>query len=213
MPKQDLYERVFQQNRRWVEEKLGEDPDYFTNLSKEQHPEFYFIGCCDSRVPANTVMGVDPGDVFVHRNIANLVVNTDSNGLSALHYAVDHLDVKHIIVCGHYGCGGIQAAMEPKDLDILNGWLREIRDVYRLHEDELNAIEDDEVRRDLLSELNVREQCVNIIKTAVFQRNYASKGYPIIHGWVYDLHTGYLKDLEVPMDDLVAKVREIYRCV
>lgn len=211
MPHRDLYKEVFERNKKWVAERTEEDPTFFEKLSREQHPEFLFIGCSDSRVPANTIMAVDPGDVFVHRNIANLVVNTDVNCLSVLHYAVDHLKVKHVIVCGHYGCGGVKAALQSQDLGVLNGWLREIRDVYRLHKDELDAIEDETARLNRLVELNVHEQCLNVLKTALIQRNYIKNKLPIVHGWVYDLSTGYLKDLEVPHEELLEKIRETYR--
>ncbi len=211
MTKSDIYESVFERNREWVRECTTKDPGFFEKLSTEQHPDFLFIGCSDSRVPANTIMGVDPGEVFVHRNVANLVVNTDFNGLSTLHYAVDHLKVDHIVVCGHYGCGGIKAALQPRDLGILNGWLREIRDVYRLHQEELDAIEDDQERENRLVQLNVREQCQNVIKTAVVQRNYLERGAPRVYGWAYDLSTGLLEDLEVPFEADLDKVRETYR--
>lgn len=204
------YRRVFENNRKWVAQRRAEDPDFFEKLAREQHPEFLFVGCSDSRVPASTIMGVDPGEVFVHRNVANLVVNTDSNFLATLYFAVDHLEVDHIVVCGHYGCGGIKAAMEPRDLGVLNGWLREIRDVYRLHKPELDIIEDEEARHRRLVELNVREQCINIIKTAIVQRHYLRRKLPLVHGWVYDLSTGYLQDLEIPFEETLAMVREIY---
>ena len=207
----EIYEQVFEQNRRWAEEQTDRDPDFFKNLAADQHPDFLFIGCADSRVPASAIMGVAPGEVFVHRNIANLVVNIDSNSLSTIHYAVDHLQVDHVVVCGHYGCGGIKAALQHSDLGILNGWLRQIRDVYRLHREELDAIDSEIQRRRRLVELNVREQCLNVIKTAVVQRNYLERGFPKVHGWVYDLSTGHLKDLEVGFEDLLEKVREIYR--
>ncbi len=206
-----LYEEVFQRNRKWVKNMRDEDPSFFERLAEEQHPEFLFIGCSDSRVPANTVMGVDPGRVFVHRNIANLVVNTDTNALSTIHYAVDHLEVEHIVICGHYGCGGVEAALQPRDLGILNGWLRNIRDVYRLHTDELDAIDDPEQQKRRLVELNVHEQCLNVIKTAVVQRNYLTREGPTVHGWVYDLQSGLLKDLQVPFEDLLEEVRRHYR--
>lgn len=211
MSDSEIYKSVFERNRKWVKERTDRDPAFFEKLSRDQHPDFLFIGCSDSRVPASSIMDVEPGAVFVHRNVANLVVNTDSNALSTIHYAVDHLKVKHIVVCGHYGCGGVKAAMQPRDLGILNGWLREIRDVYRLHQDELNAIEDEEQRTRRLVELNVREQCINVIKTAVVQRNYLERQAPQVHGWVYDLSTGYLQDLDVPFKELLEKVREIYR--
>jgi carbonic anhydrase len=205
------YEDVFENNRRWVEEKTGSDPDFFTRLKDQQNPDFLFIGCADSRVTANEIMGLNPGDVFVHRNVANLVVNTDINAQSAIEYAVGHLDVKHVVVCGHYGCGGVAAAMQPADLGLLNGWLREIRDVYRLHQEDLDAIEDKDVRYRRLIELNVQEQCVNIIKTAVVQKTYLRTGHPTVHGWVYDISNGSLLDLEIPFGEILEQIQEIYR--
>jgi len=205
------YEEVFVNNRAWVAERTGRDPDFFRRLARHQDPEFLFIGCADSRVPANEIMGLDPGEVFVHRNLANLVVSTDINGQSVIEYAVGQLDVKHIVVCGHYGCGGVAAAMRSVDLGLLNGWFREIRDVYRLYQDELDAIEEESARYRRLVELNIQEQCVNVIKTAVVQRRYLRTGHPIIHGWVYDLSNGLLKDLNVPFGKILGKIREIYR--
>lgn len=204
------YRRILENNRKWVAQRNAEDPTFFQKLAAEQHPEFLFVGCADSRVPASTIMGVEPGEVFVHRNIANLVVNTDSNFVSVLYYAVDILKVDHVVVCGHYGCGGIKAAMQPRDLGVLNGWLREIRDVYRLHKEELNAIADEDARYRRLVELNVREQCVNIIKTAVVQRNYLRRQLPTVHGWVYDLVSGLIHDQEIPFQETLDMVREIY---
>lgn len=204
------YEEVFENNRKWVEENTGKDPDFFNRLAHAQAPDFLFIGCADSRVPANEIMGLDPGDVFVHRNIANLVVNTDLNAQSVIEYAVAHLDVQHVVVCGHYGCGGVKAAMQQADLGILNGWLREIRDVYRLYKEELEEIEDEDARYRRLIELNVQEQCINVIKTAVVQKTYLSGGHPQVHGWVYDIRSGLLRDLELPFEGILSKVREIY---
>lgn len=206
----DDYERVFERNRQWVAERTAEDPDFFERLAADQNPQFLFIGCADSRVPANQIMGVQPGEVFVHRNVANLVVNTDINAQSVIAYAVDILHVKHIVVCGHYGCGGIRAALQQRDYGILNGWLREVRDVYRMHEAELDAIADEDARQRRLVELNIVEQCYNVIKTAPVLRHYAARGYPRVHGWVYDLRNGLLDDLNVPFDDLLHHVQKIY---
>lgn len=205
------YEDVFENNRKWVERNTERDPDFFTRLATHQDPDFLFIGCSDSRVPANEIMGLDPGDVFVHRNIANLVVSTDINAQSVIEYAVGQLDVKHIVVCGHYGCGGVAAAMQPADLGLLNGWLREIRDVYRLYREELDAIEDTDARYRRLIELNIQEQCVNVIKTAVVQKQYVRTGHPIVHGWVYDVANGLLRDLEIPFGKILGNIQEIYR--
>jgi carbonic anhydrase len=204
------YNEVFENNRNWVKSNIERDPDFFKRLASGQDPDFLFIGCADSRVPANEIMGLSPGDVFVHRNVANLVVNTDINAQSVIEYAVAHLDVEHIVVCGHYGCGGVAAAMQPADLGLLNGWLREIRDVYRLYQDELDAIEDQDARYRRLIELNVQEQCVNVIKTAVVQKTYFKAGHPIVHGWVYDISNGLLRDLEIPFTEILAEIKQIY---
>ena len=204
------YDEVFENNRRWVAEKTDADPNFFNRLAHGQEPDFLFIVCADSRVPANEIMGLIPGEVFVHRNVANLVVNTDINAQSVIEYAVAHLSVKHIVVCGHYGCGGVKAAMQAADLGILNGWLREIRDVYRIHQKELDAIEDEHARYRRLIELNVQEQAINVIKTAVVQKTYLSEGYPEVHGWVYDISDGVLHDLKIPFESILAKIREIY---
>ncbi len=204
------YEQIFENNRKWVASHVERDPDFFKRLAAGQDPEFLFIGCADSRVPANEIMGLNPGEVFVHRNVANLVVSTDINAQSVIEYAVRHLDVRHIIVCGHYGCGGVAAAMQPADLGLLNGWLREIRDVYRLYQDELDAIEDQQARYRRLIELNIQEQCVNVIKTAVVQKTYLQTGHPTVHGWVYDLADGLLHDLEIPFAEILAKIQKIY---
>ena len=203
------YERVFEANREWVAKKNKEE-GFFEKLSAGQNPDFLYIGCADSRVPANEIMGCDPGEVFVHRNVANLVVNTDLNVHTVIDYAVKHLEVDHIVVCGHYGCGGVKAAMEPKDLGLMNGWLREIRDVYRLHKTELSAIKDEEARYARLVELNVQEQCVRVIKTASVQQSYNRRKLPTVHGWVFDLHDGIIKDLNLPFDEILEEIREIY---
>lgn len=204
------YDEVFENNRRWVEESTKSDPDFFRRLATSQDPDFLFIGCSDSRVPANQIMGLDPGQVFVHRNVANLVVGTDINAQSVIEYAVGTLDVEHIVVCGHYGCGGVAAAMQPADLGLLNGWLREIRDVYRMHQDELDQIEDQDARYRRLIELNIQEQCVNLIKTAVVQKTYVRTGHPRVHGWVYDVSNGLLRDLKIPFDEILGKIQKIY---
>lgn len=204
------YRAIFDNNRAWVQARRDGDDRFFERLAREQHPDFLYIGCSDSRVPANEIMGLDPGEVFVHRNIANLVVNTDLNAQSVIQYAVEVLDVKHIVVCGHYGCGGVAAAMKPADMGLLNGWLREIRDVYRLHTDELHAIEDQAERYRRLVELNVLEQCVNVAKTAVVQQRWLQVGHPIVHGWVYDLGDGLLRDLDLPFEQVMNEIRDVY---
>ena len=204
------YKVIFENNKKWVEKKLGEDADFFKNLAKEQNPEYLYIGCSDSRVTTEELMGLKPGEVFVHRNIANLVNTLDLNAISAIQYAVEHLKVKHIIVCGHYDCGGIKAAMSPEDLGLLNPWLRNIRDIYRLHRIELDAITDEKERNNRLVELNVQEQCINVIKLACVQERYIVDEYPIVHGWVFDISTGKLKDQNLDFKNILKDIQEIY---
>lgn len=204
------YEQIFENNRQWIASKTASDKDFFQKLAADQNPEYLYIGCSDSRVTAEELMGAQPGEVFIHRNVANVVASIDLNVMSVINYAVRHLRVKHIVVCGHYNCGGVKAAMQPKDLGILNPWLRNIRDVYRLHKDELNAIADEHARYDRLVELNVQEQCVNVIKTAVVQQRYINEGYPLVHGWVFDLRTGLLKDLNIDFEHILHEIQEIY---
>lgn len=201
---------VFKNNEKWIKEKLSNDPDFFKHLAEGQNPELLFIGCSDSRVTSEELMGMGPGEVFVHRNIANMVISIDLNVMSVVNYAVDQLQVKHVVVCGHYGCGGVQAAMQSADLGILNPWLRNIRDVYRIHRKKLNAIEDEEKRYDRLVELNVQEQCVNLIKTAAVQRANRDRGLKV-HGWVFDVRTGKLIDLKIDFDKYLNNIMEIYR--
>ena len=190
------YEKLLIENKSWAAEILKVDPAYFKKLSQLQTPEFLWIGCSDSRVPANQITGTQPGEIFVHRNIANMVVNTDSNVLSVLEYAVNHLKVKHIIVCGHYGCGGIKAAMSNHDYkQVLNMWLRNIKDVYRLHREELDAIPDEDLRADKLCELNVKEQVMHLAKTSIVQRAWKHEQRPDLHGWVYGLKDGLINPI------------------
>ncbi|WP_343690316.1 carbonic anhydrase [Chitinophaga sp.] len=204
------YNEIFENNRRWIASKTATDKEFFEKLANEQRPDYLYIGCSDSRVPTNEIMGLDAGEVFVHRNIANLVNNTDLNVMAVINYAVRHLQVKHIVVCGHYNCGGVKAAMQPADLGLLNPWLRNIRDVYRLHKDELNAIHDEHERYNRLVELNVQEQCVNVIKTAAVQQSYLQNQFPTVHGWVYDLRNGELKDLAIDFERVLHEIQEIY---
>ena len=204
------YEKIFENNRRWAAEKQANDTQFFKKLSSGQDPDFLYIGCSDSRVTAEEMMGADPGDVFVHRNIANMVSNNDLSVMSVINYSIKYLHVKHVVVCGHYQCGGVKAAMEPQDHGILNPWLRNIRDVYRMHKDELNSIEDEDQRYKRLIELNVIEQCTNVLKTAVLQRSYLDNGYPIVHGWVLDMHNGLLIDLDFDFKGKLDEIREIY---
>jgi carbonic anhydrase len=206
----DLYNQIFVNNSQWVAQKKASQADFFEHLSKGQSPEILYIGCSDSRVSAEELTGAQPGQMFVHRNIANLVPNNDNSSLSVIVYAVEHLRVKHIVVCGHYYCGGVKAAMQSKDLGVLNPWLRTIRDVYRLHKNELNTIANEEERYNRLVELNVQEQCVNVIKMAVVQKAYLKNKYPQIHGWVFDVSTGKLIDLNIDFPKILASIQEIY---
>lgn len=203
-------QKIFSNNREWVNSKLHLDPDYFSNLSKGQQPEILYIGCSDSRVTAEEIMGLSPGEAFVHRNIANMVPNTDLSSMSVIDYAVAHLKVNHIVVCGHYYCGGVKAAMQAADLGILNPWLRNIRDVYRLHQTELDQIEDEDMRYRRLVELNVQEQCINVIKTAEVQTAYFDR-HLTVHGWVFDIHSGQLVDLEIDFEKILKDIMQIYR--
>jgi carbonic anhydrase len=207
---EESYNKLFENNKKWVKEKTDFDPSYFKNLSKGQKPEYLFIGCSDSRVPANEITGTDPGEMFVHRNIANMVVNTDINLLSVLQYSVEVLNVKHVIVCGHYGCGGVKAALEAQPLGLIDKWLRNIKDVYRLHRVEIEAETDPEKKHRLMVELNVREQVFNLMKTSFVQKNRELYGFPQVHGWVYDIADGYINDLNINIDDSLG-VNDIYK--
>lgn len=190
------YETLLNDNKLWAAEKLAEDPGFFDRLAHLQTPEFLWIGCSDSRVPANEITGTDPGEIFVHRNVANLVIHTDVNLLSVLEYAVTHLKIKHVIVCGHYGCGGIKAAMGNKDhKQILNMWLRHIKDVYRHNREELDNIADEEKKADRLTELNVLEQTQRLAKTSIIQKAWKNEQRPDLHGWVYGLKDGILNSV------------------
>ena len=187
------YEKLLLENKAWAQEKIEDDPEFFKRLSDLQTPEFLWIGCSDSRVPANEITGTQPGEIFVHRNIANMVVHTDTNLLSVLEYAVKHLEVKHIIVCGHYGCGGIKAAMSNNDYNqVLNMWLRNIKDVYRLHFAELDSIKEEEAKLNRLTELNVMEQVIHLAKTSIVQKAWKQRQAPDLHGWVYGLKDGLI---------------------
>ena len=202
--------KIFENNEKWVQDRIAEDPFYFDKLSKGQNPEYLYIGCSDSRVTAEEIMGLVPGEIFVHRNIANMVVSIDLNAMSVINYAIDHLKVKHVIVCGHYHCGGVKAAMQSKDMGILNPWLRNIRDVYRTHQDELNTYINEDDRYNRLIELNVQEQCINLIKTASVQKAHKELGL-LVHGWIFDVHSGKLKDLNIDFSKILSKIMEIYR--
>ena len=188
------YETLLAENKTWAADMVKSDPEFFKKLSELQSPEYLWIGCSDSRVPANQITGTLPGEIFVHRNVANLVINTDVNVLSVLDYAVNHLKVKHVIVCGHYGCGGIKASITKSDFKpVLNMWLRNIKDVYRIHRSELDLIFDENKKTDRLVELNVMEQVFNLAKTSIIQRAWKHEQRPDLHGWVYGLKDGIIK--------------------
>lgn len=191
----ESYQRLLLNNKAWVQDKLNLHHDYFERSAADQKPEFLWIGCSDSRVPAEEITGTEPGELFVHRNIANLVVHTDFNVLSVIQFAVQVLKVRHIIVCGHYGCGGIRSAMSTRDFGLINKWLRHIKDIYRFNQTELESIADDRLRAKRLVELNVIEQVHHISETSFVQRAWKTDNQPTLHGWVYDIYTGYLNSL------------------
>jgi carbonic anhydrase len=205
-----FYKKLIENNRKWVEEKLGEDPEFFKKLADGQQPPVLWIGCADSRVPANEIIGAQPGEVFVHRNIANMVVPTDLNMLSVLDYAVNVLKVRHVIVCGHYGCGGVKAAMTNNSYGIIDNWIRHIKDVYRFHKTELEEITDEDERFSRFVELNVQEQVRDLAKTAIVQNAWNKKQQLHLHGWVYGVGSGIIKDLEVNFNDN-ASLDEVYK--
>lgn len=196
----DFYKRILENNKLWVEEKLAIDKEYFKDLSKGQNPPLLWIGCSDSRVPANEIIGAQPGEVFVHRNIANMVIHSDMNMLSVLDYAVNALKIKHIIVCGHYGCGGVKAAMGNDSIGIIDNWIRHIKDVYRLHKEELDNVQDDSERFNKFVEINVKEQVFDLAKTSIVQNAWRNGQELSLHGWVYGLNSGYVTDLDVNID-------------
>lgn len=206
----DSYHKLLLQNQAWSEEKTKHDQDFFKRNQNTQSPDFLWIGCSDSRVPANEITGTDPGEIFVHRNIANMVVHSDMNMLSVLDYAVTILKVKHVIVCGHYGCGGVKAAMNNDQYGLIDNWLRHIKDVYRFHSDELEAIKDENQRFKRLVEVNVMEQVFDLSKTSIIQNAWRERHSPYVHGWVYDLETGLIKDLQVTMNS-TSEIPPIYR--
>jgi carbonic anhydrase len=195
------YQQLLLQNKSWVAQKNTEDPEFFNRLANIQTPKFLWIGCSDSRVPANEITGTNPGEIFVHRNIANMVVHTDMNMLSVLDYAVNVLEVEHVIVCGHYGCGGVRAAMGNKQFGIIDNWIRHIKDVYRIYQQELETIVDTEQRERRFTELNVMEQVYDLSKTSIIQNSWKKNKHPLLHGWVYDIRNGLIKDLDVTFND------------
>ena len=206
--KHQKYEKIFELNKEWVKTK---DSSFFKEIYEEQNPDYLYIGCSDSRVPANEITGLDIGDLFVHRNIANQVPANDLNSHSVIQYAIDVLKVKHIVVCGHYGCGGVHEAMQPHSHGELDNWLRNVRDIYRMHFDELDGIKDEEKKYDRLVELNVIEQCVNIIKTSQLQKSYLKNKTPIVHACVWDMRTGLLKDLNFNFEENLKEVQKVYK--
>jgi carbonic anhydrase len=203
------YEKLLLENKAWAAERVADDPAFFTRLSNLQTPEYLWIGCSDSRVPANEITGTQPGEIFVHRNIANLVVNTDLNMLSVLQYAVEVLKVKHIIVCGHYGCGGVKAALTNNSIGIIDKWLRNIKDVHRFNREEVDSIENEDEKVDRMIELNVKEQVMNLAKTSIIQKAWKNSNIPHIHGWVYGLKDGLIKPIfELPAGSAIDPIYE-----
>lgn len=205
-----FYQKILANNKAWVQKKLAINPDYFQRLSEKQCPPVLWIGCSDSRVPANEIIGADPGDVFVHRNIANMIVHSDMNMLSVLDYAVNILKVTNIIVCGHYGCGGVLAAMKNESFGLMDNWIRHIKTVYRLHHQELDQIEQEDLRFNRFVELNVQEQVYDLAKTSIVQHAWSCNQELSIHGWVYGLNSGYVTDLEVNVTSN-ADLDEVYQ--
>ncbi len=206
----DFYKKIIENNKKWVEDQLVNDKEYFKDLAKGQQPPLLWIGCSDSRVPANEIIGAKPGEVFVHRNIANMVVHTDMNMLSVLDYAVNVLKVSHVIVCGHYGCGGVKAAMGNQSIGLIDNWIRHIKDVYRLHEQYLNSIKDDDDRFNKFVEINVQEQVFDLAKTSIVQNAWRNGQNLTLHGWAYGLNSGYVTDLDVNMSSN-NELDEVYR--
>lgn len=196
---ENFYKQLLENNKKWVASKIEADPEYFSRLANGQQPPILWIGCSDSRVPANEIIGAQPGEVFVHRNIANMVVHSDMNMLSVLDYAVNALKVKHVIVCGHYGCGGVHTAMTNKHVGIIDNWIRHIKDVYRLHHKELNSIEDEKKKFDRFVELNVQEQVWDLAKTSIIQQAWENGQQVHLHGWVYDIKDGIIQDLDITL--------------
>ncbi len=206
----DFYKKILDNNKKWVETQLAIDKEYFKDLAKGQQPPLLWIGCSDSRVPANEIIGAKPGEVFVHRNIANMVIHSDMNMLSVLDYAVNVLKVKHVIVCGHYGCGGVKAAMENQSIGLIDNWIRHIKDVYRLHEEYLNSISDEDERFNKFVEVNAQEQVFDLAKTSIVQNAWRNGQDLTLHGWTYGLNSGYVTDLGVNMSSN-SELDEVYR--
>lgn len=207
---QEFYKKLLENNKAWVAGKLAQDPDYFNKLAAGQQPPLLWIGCADSRVPANEIIGAQPGEVFVHRNIANMVIHSDMNMLSVLDYAVNALKVRHVIVCGHYGCGGVKAAMSNNSIGLIDNWIRHIKDVYRFHKQTLDAIEDEDARFDKFVEVNVKEQVYDLAKTSIVQAAWRNGQNLTLHGWVYGVGSGVVKDLEVNISN-DSQLEEVYQ--
>ena len=207
---QEFYKKILDNNAKWVEKQTAIDKDYFKDLAKGQEPPLLWIGCSDSRVPANEIIGANPGEVFVHRNIANMVIHSDMNMLSVLDYAVNVLKVSHVIVCGHYGCGGIKAAMGNQSIGLIDNWIRHIKDIYRFHETYLNSIEDENERFIKFVEINAQEQVIDLAKTSIVQNAWRNGQELTLHGWVYGLNSGYVTDLDVNMSNN-EDLDEVYR--
>lgn len=205
----ESYKKLLLANKAWVKDKLDVREDYFSRIADDQTPEFLWIGCSDSRVPAEDITGTEPGELFVHRNIANQIIHTDFNMLSVLQYAIEVLKVRHVIVCGHYGCGGVKNALSHKNFGLINKWLRNIKDVYRIHQRELGAVADPDERFKRLVELNVQEQIWKLAETSFVQHSWQKENRPLLHGWVYDLNTGYLKDLLMLTPE--TRIEDIYK--
>ena len=193
----DFYKKILDNNKAWVEEKTKHNPKFFSNLAESQNPPLLWIGCSDSRVPANEIIGAQPGEVFVHRNIANMVIHSDMNMLSVVDYAVNVLKVQHIIVCGHYGCGGVKAAMGNNSYGVIDNWIRHIKSIYRLHKEDLDAVLDENERFNKFVEINAREQVLDLAKTSIVQNAWKNGQELHLHGWVYGLNSGYVTDLDV----------------
>lgn len=210
MTDQEKYDRIFKSNKEWIERNMEVNPQLFDLLAAEQHPDFLYIGCSDSRVHPNQIMGLKPGEVFIHRNIANMVNPVDMSALSVINYAVNILKIKFIIICGHYECGGVRAAMSHKDYGMLNPWLCTIRDVYNIHKTELGKIKDSEERYRRLIEINTYEQCRNVIKLAEVQKSYYQNGFPKVAGWVFDIKDAKLHDLNFDFGGELEKIKSIY---
>ncbi|MEO6948753.1 MAG: carbonic anhydrase [Ginsengibacter sp.] len=207
----EAYKKLLVNNKEWANNQVKEDPEYFTRLTELQTPEILWVGCSDSRVPADRITGTQPGEIFVHRNISNMVIHTDLNMLSVLQFAVEILNVRHIIICGHHNCGGVSAAMEHKSFGLIDQWIGNIKDVYRLHREEIDALNSHEEKHSLLTRLNVKEQVLNLAKTSIIQNAWKNKKIPHLHGWVYDLRDGLINEVfQMPAGTHIDPIYELY---